>query len=147
MRSLLPTLRRHDWLTSPDWDVFDRFFDDLRLPRLWKEDQAWMPVFDMSETDKELIVKVEVPGMDNKDISLSLANGCLTISGEKKHQEKEEKENYHRTERRYGAFCRNIVLPVDVDPDKVDATYKDGVLKITLPKTESKKTKRIEIKH
>lgn len=147
MRNLLPTIRHHDWLTSPDWDVFDRFFDDFRLPRLWKDDQAWMPVFDMSETDQEVIVKVEVPGMDSKDIDLSLSKDYLTISGEKKHEEKEEKENYHRTERRYGAFCRNIALPVDVDPDKVDATYKDGVLKITLPKAEYTKTKKIEIKH
>jgi HSP20 family protein len=147
MRSLLPTRRRHDWLARPGWDVFDRFFDDLRLPQTWAEEKSWMPVFDMSETEKEVVVKAEVPGMNSDDINLTLSDGCLTISGEKKHEEKEEKENYHRTERRYGAFCRNIVLPADVDPDKVDATYKDGVLKITMSKTASSKTKKIEIKH
>jgi HSP20 family protein len=114
---------------------------------MWTEDRSWMPVFDMSETEKELIVNVEVPGMDSDDIDLTLSDGCLTISGEKKHEEKEEKEDYHRTERRYGAFCRNIALPAHVDPDKIDATYKDGVLRITLPKTESAQTKKIEIKH
>ena len=147
MRSLLPTLRRHDWLVRPDRDFFDSFFDDFRLPQMRDEDRAWMPVFDMSETDKELVLKVEVPGMDSKDINLTLSDGCLTISGEKKHEEKEEKEHYHRTERRYGAFCRNVALPANVDPDKIDATYKDGVLTVTLPKTESAKTRKIEIKN
>jgi HSP20 family protein len=146
MRSFLPSIKRHDWIARPDRDYFDRFFDDFWPTLLSTEETAWVPVFDMSETDSELVVKVEVPGMDSKDINLALSDGCLTISGEKKHEKEEGDENYHRTERHYGAFCRNIALPVDVDPDKVDATYKNGVLKITLPKAESAATKKIEIK-
>jgi HSP20 family protein len=147
MRSMLPARRGRDLLARQDWDFFDRFFDDFSLPRMWHEDRPWMPVFDMSETDDEVVMKVEVPGMDSKDIDLTLSDGCLTISGEKKHEEKEEKEHYHRTERRYGAFCRNVALPAHVDADKIDATCKDGVLTITLPKAEGSKTKKIEIKN
>lgn len=146
MRTLLPILRRHNWLTRPTWDLFDRFFEDFELPSLWSEETKWVPAFDMSETDKELVVSVEVPGMDAKEISINLSKGMLTVSGEKKHEHQEEKENYHRIERRYGSFSRTIALPVDVDADKVDAAYKDGVLKITLPKTETAETKKIEIK-
>jgi HSP20 family protein len=97
MRSFLPSIKRHDWIARPDRDYFDRFFDDFWPTLLSTEETAWVPVFDMSETDSELVVKVEVPGMDSKDINLALSDGCLTISGEKKHEKEEGDENYHRT--------------------------------------------------
>ncbi len=145
MSALLPILRRTNWMRRPAWDLFDQFFEDFDLPTLFSEDRTFTPAFDVSETEKELIIKAEVPGMDKKDISVSLTDGLLTIKGEKKHEKVEEKENYHHVERRYGTFSRTLRVPVEVDTDKVDATYKDGVLKVTLPKSETVEPKKIEI--
>jgi len=102
--------------------------------------------FDVSQTEKELIVKAEVPGMDKKDININLSDGLLTISGEKKQEKEEENEKYHFVERSYGKFSRTMRLPAEVETDKADATYKDGVLKVTLPKSEATKPKKIEVK-
>jgi HSP20 family protein len=132
-------------LRHPGWDLFDRFFEDVSVPSLFSEERTFAPAFDVSETEKELIVEAEVPGMDKNDISINLSNGLLTIKGEKKHEKKEEEENYHCVERRYGAFSRTMRLPVEVDPEKVDATYKDGLLKVTLPKSEAAEPKKIEV--
>ncbi len=146
MTALMPILRRGGLLRRPEWDFFDRFFEDLGLPRLFSEETMLTPALDVSETEKELIVKAEVPGMDKKDININLSDGLLTIKGEKKQEKEEKNENYHSVERRYGKFSRTMRLPRDIEVDKVDATYKDGVLKITLPKSESAKSKKIEIK-
>jgi HSP20 family protein len=92
------------------------------------------------------VVKAEVPGMEPKDIDISLSDGVLTIKGEKK-QEKEEKEaDYHLVERSYGAFTRLVRLPKEVQSEKISASYKDGILKVTLPKSEEAKKKEIKIK-
>jgi HSP20 family protein len=146
MFALTPILRRTGLLNRPERDFFDRFFADFALPSIAFEDTEWMPAFDVSETDKELIVKGEVPGMDKKDINITVSDGMLTIRGEKKHEKKEENEQYHRVERRYGAFSRTMRLPHEVEADKVDATYKEGVLSIRLPKSEAVEPKKIEIK-
>lgn len=146
MFALTPILRRTGLLNRPERDFFDRFFADFALPSIAVEDTEWMPAFDVSETDKELIVKGEVPGMDKKDINITVSDGMLTIRGEKKHEKKEENEQYHRVERRYGAFSRTMRLPHEVEADKVDATYKEGVLSIRLPKSEAVEPKKIEIK-
>jgi HSP20 family protein len=146
MFALTPILRRTGLLNRPERDFFDRFFADFALPSIAFEDTEWMPAFDVSETDKELIVKGEVPGMDKKDINITVSDGMLTIRGKKKHEKKEENEQYHRVERRYGAFSRTMRLPHEVEADKVDATYKEGVLSIRLPKSEAVEPKKIEIK-
>jgi HSP20 family protein len=146
MFALTPILRRTGLLNRPERDFFDRFFADFALPSIAFEDTEWMPAFDVSETDKELIVKGEVPGMDKKDINITVSDGMLTIRGEKKHEKKEENEQYHHVERRYGAFSRTMRLPHEVEADKVDATYKEGVLSIRLPKSEAVEPKKIEIK-
>lgn len=146
MFALTPILRRTGLLNRSERDFFDRFFADFALPSIAFEDTEWMPAFDVSETDKELIVKGEVPGMDKKDINITVSDGMLTIRGEKKHEKKEENEQYHRVERRYGAFSRTMRLPHEVEADKVDATYKEGVLSIRLPKSEAVEPKKIEIK-
>lgn len=137
-----------------------REFDRMRrdMDRLWdsflegtprrrgEERGEWLPSLDVSETKNELVVKAEVPGMDAKDIDISLSDGVLTIKGEKK-QEKEEKEaDYHLIERSYGAFTRSIQLPKEVQGGKINASYKDGILRITLPKSEEAKKKEIKIK-
>lgn len=106
----------------------------------------WMPALDVSETKDSLIVKAEVPGMEPKDIDISLSGDLLTIKGEKKQKTEEKKESFHRIETRYGAFSRTIRVPVSVNSDKIEASYDKGVLKIVLPKKEEIKAKQIEIK-
>ena len=146
MNALMPILRRSGLVRRPAWDLFDRFFEDFELPMRFREETEFSPAFDVSETEKELIVRAEVPGMEKKDININLSEGLLTITGEKKHEKKEEKENYHCFERRYGKFSRTMQLPLDVDSEKVDAVYKDGVLTITLPKSETVIPKKIEVR-
>ena len=147
MFALTPILRRKVSLARPERDFFDRFFGDFGLSVPFFEEREWVPAFDVSESDKELIIKAEIPGMDKKDINITVSDGMLTIKGEKKHEKKEENEHYHRVERRYGAFSRTGRLPREVKAAKVDATYKDGVLSIKLPKSEAAKPKKIEVKN
>jgi HSP20 family protein len=92
------------------------------------------PHMDVKETDKEIVVEAELPGIDDKDISLSVQDGVLTIRGEKKLERDEEKENYRMMERRHGSFQRSVRLPDTVDEDKVEASFDNGVLKVSLPK-------------
>ncbi len=106
----------------------------------------WSPEFDLSETDNELILRAEVPGMNPKDIDISLVDNMLRIKGEKKQEMEEKNENYHFVGRSYGSFARSIPLPVEVQGDKVNASYRDGVLKVVFPKSEKAKAKEIQIK-
>jgi len=124
--------------------LFDRFvatkWDDF--PTLGE----WCPSMDISETKDSLVVKVEVPGMDQKDIRIALQENLLTITGEKTQEKDEKEERYHRVERSYGAFTRGVRLPVGVDGSKVVATFKNGLLTVTLPKTPAAKGTTIPIK-
>ena len=95
---------------------------------------ALTPNMDVKETDKEIVVETELPGLDEKDISVTVENGILTIQGEKKLDYDEENENYHVMERRYGSFQRSLRLPDTVDDTKINAHFDNGVLKVTLPK-------------
>jgi HSP20 family protein len=125
--------------------LLDSFFDGGLRGRTEMIGE-WLPSLDVSETKNELVVKAEVPGMDPKDIDISLSDGTLTIKGEKK-QEKEEKEaDYHLVERSYGSFTRSVQLPKEVQSEKINASYKNGILKITLPKSEEAKKKEVKIK-
>jgi HSP20 family protein len=101
-----------------------------------------MPQVDVDETAKEIRVTVELPGMEEKDLEVSLVEGALTIKGEKSEEHEEEKGDVHRSERQYGMFERTIPLPSEVDADKVQASFKKGVLKITLPKTKEAQSNR-----
>lgn len=128
------------------------------MDRLWDEyfgpgrralrplEEAWLPAVDVSETGDKITVKAEIPGMEAKDIDISMVGDTLTIKGEKKAEREEKEENYHLVERSYGSFCRSMKLPAVVDADKVEATYKNGVLTVVLPKKEEVKPKAIEIK-
>jgi HSP20 family protein len=126
----------------------DRFWDSFfqRGVRRTDEDAEWLPSLDVAETKDEIVVKAEVPGMDPKDIDISLSDGLLTIKGEKKQEREEKEEDYHLVERSYGTFTRSIRLPKEVRRDKISASYKNGVLKVTLPKSEEAKQKEIKIK-
>jgi HSP20 family protein len=103
---------------------------------------SWMPQIDVRETAKEVRVTAELPGMEEKDLEVSFLDGALTIKGEKNEEHEEEKGEMHRSERQYGMFQRTIPLPAEVDADKVKATFKKGVLKITLPKTKEAQSNR-----
>lgn len=128
------------------------------MDRLWDEyfgsrrqafrplEEAWLPAVDVSETEDKITVKAEIPGMEAKDIDISVSGDTLTIKGEKKTETEEKEENYHVVERSYGSFRRAMKLPASVDADKVEATYKNGVLSVVLPKKEEVKPKAIEIK-
>lgn len=106
----------------------------------------WAPSMDISETKDSLIAKVEAPGMEQKDIQISLQENLLTIKGEKKQEKEEKEERYHRVERAYGPFTRTVRLPVAVDASKVSATFKNGLLTVTLPKTPAAKGTMIPIR-
>ncbi len=125
--------------------LWDSFFEG-GLRRRSEERGEWLPALDVSETKNELVVKAEVPGMDAKDIDISLSDGVLTIKGEKKQEREEKEADYHLVERSYGAFTRSIQLPREVQGDKISASYKDVILRITLPKSEEAKKKEIKIK-
>jgi len=130
----------------PTRDLFDRFFDEWDMPSLFDEDTKWVPAFDITENEKEYLISAELPGIDIKDVDITLSDGLLTVKGEKKHEKEDKGEDYHRIERRYGSFNRSFRIPGKVDTDKVDANYKNGILKLTLPKAEESKTKKIEVK-
>ncbi len=133
---------------------FDRMMREM--DRLWGsffgrelspiDGGTWLPSLDVAETENEFVVKAEVPGMDPKDIEISLSDGLLTIKGEKKQEKEENEENYHLIERSYGTFTRSIRLPKEIQSDKIDASYKNGVLKVVLPKSEEAKKKEIKIR-
>ena len=108
-------------------------------------DQIWHPTVDIKETDEELTLMVDLPGLEKKDVQLSLENNVLTIKGERRF-EHEEKENFYRLERAYGVFSRTFTLPRNVKADAVDASFKNGVLTVSLPKVEEARPKQIEIK-
>lgn len=126
----------------------DRFWDTFfeRRPMRFEEEGEYLPALDLAETNQEIIVKCEVPGMDPKNIDISLSDGTLTIKGEKKQEREEKEENYHLVERSYGSFTRSVHLPKEVKHDKINASYKDGVLKIVLPKSEESKKKEVKVK-
>ena len=106
---------------------------------------AWNPSVDIFENDNEVVVKAELPGLEAKDIDVKLENNILTLKGERRFEKEAKEENYHRIEREYGSFGRVFSLPVTVNVEKVTAEYKDGVLKILLPKKEEVKPKPIKI--
>jgi HSP20 family protein len=125
--------------------LWDSFFEG-RPGRRVEETGEWLPSLDVSETKDNLVVKAELPGLDPKDIDISVANGVLSIKGEKKQEKEEKEENYHLIERSYGSFVRSVRLPKDVQGEKISASYKNGILKVTLPKSEEAKKKEIKIK-
>ena len=125
-------------------ELMTRFFGESLFGRRWAEE--WSPSLDLTETKDTFLVKVELPGLDAKDVDVSISANVLTIKGEKKKEEEEKEEQHHYVERYYGAFQRSFQLPANVKEDKIDATFEKGVLKITLPKTAEAKKKQIEIK-
>lgn len=124
----------------------EKLFKNFPLEFPFKEfttglDTEWAPRLDVSETDDHIEVKAELPGLEKKDIDISLERDTLILKGEKKNEKEEEGKTFHRIERSYGSFYRALRLPTEVEAGKIDAKYADGVLTITLPKTEESKKK------
>lgn len=133
-------------------------FKDLRFDRLFNEAlghafatdkelglKGWAPAVDIYETESSLVLKAELPGIDPKDVEARVVDGTLYLEGQRKFENEVKQDNYHRLERAYGSFTRSFALPSSVDPDKVTAEYKDGVLTLTIAKREEAKPKTIKI--
>ena len=169
--SKLPVTRKAGEPTSlPEgWRPFealrkevDRLFEDFGRDDFWRRPFRSLagfekklakrfiasPAVDIIENDKAYEITAELPGLDEKNIEVSVANGGLTIKGEKKDEKEETQRDYYVSERSYGSFERYFGLPESVDPDKIEASFKNGVLKVTLPKTAEaqKPAKKIEVK-
>ncbi|HEX3857777.1 MAG TPA: Hsp20/alpha crystallin family protein [Verrucomicrobiae bacterium] len=129
------------------WPMFDRLAnlqDDLG--RLFESPlRAWAPTLDVHEDKDNFVIRAELPGLKREDIDVSLQDGALVISGERKVEKAEEGTEVHRQERYYGKFQRALTLSEPVAADKVKADYKDGILTVTLPKTEEAKPKKIDV--
>jgi HSP20 family protein len=106
----------------------------------------WAPLVDIAEDDKEYLIKAELPEVKKEDVRVTVQNDVLTITGERKFEKEEKDKKYHRVERAYGSFTRSFTLPEDANPAKVNAEFKDGVLKVHLAKSEKAKPKSIEVK-
>ncbi|MEW6544884.1 MAG: Hsp20/alpha crystallin family protein [Nitrospirota bacterium] len=106
----------------------------------------WAPLVDISEDEKEYLIKAELPEVKKEEVKVTVQDDVLTISGERKYEKEEKGKKYHRVERAYGSFARSFTLPEDADATKVSAEFKDGVLKVHLPKSEKAKPKSVEVK-
>jgi len=106
---------------------------------------SWIPAADIYESDNDLVVNLDLPGVDPKAVDVRVENNVLSIRGERQFDEKQNKESFHRVERSYGPFARSFTLSTSVDPEKIRADFKAGVLSITLPKAEVAKPRRIQI--
>lgn len=147
MKNLIPWKKRNREMVG--WhqdfnDLIERFFREP-FPKLLSE-ESWYPNVDVSEGKRDIIVKAEIPGVEKENVDIALDGRLLTIRGEKKHGKEESDEHYHRVESTFGYYKRTIELPAAVDESKVDASYKNGVLRIKLKKARAAETKKIEIK-
>ena len=131
-------------------DTMNRMFSESGLPRRgWDEDfttSSWAPRVDIFEKGDNIVMKAELPGISKEDIDINVENNILTLKGERKREKEVEEENFYRIERYHGTFSRSFTLPRTVDPEKIDAKYRDGVLELTLPRAEEAKQKKIQIK-
>ncbi len=127
--------------------IFDQFFSDWPFhPMVCEGTETWRPVVDVVEKDGNLILRAELPGVDQKDIELKLEGNVLTLKGERKLEHEENRDNYRRIESSYGAFARSFTLPESVERDKIRADYKNGVLTVTIPQKPESKPREIAVK-
>jgi HSP20 family protein len=124
----------------------DRMFDRFRFNVTDENGMSGLiPSVDIIENDEDYSVNVELPGVDRKDVKITVTDGVLTLKGEKKHTYENKADRYQRVERAFGSFERSFTLPTSVRSDKIEASYKDGILTITIPKAEQAKAKEIEV--
>ncbi len=141
------------------WDPFrdiislrermDKMFEDslsrFRMPEEATMQTFWSPAVDIYETDENIVLKAELPGVDKSEVSVEVKDNTLILKGERKREKELKEENYHRIERSFGTFVRSFSLPVTVKQDQVKAKFKDGVLEVTLPKSEEAKPKQVKV--
>ena len=124
-------------------------FDDFFYPSRWADFHSsltdWNPIVDIYENDDQIVVKADLPGVEKKDIHVDVKNNVLTIRGERSFESESKKQNLYRRERALGKFERSLTLPSKVDTEKINASYKDGVLKVEIPKPEGQKPKQITV--
>jgi len=150
-----PSTPARAWHPFEDMDrMFENYFSrNWMRPfgKLWSEDEILapfegkMPSVDVIDRDREVVVKAEMPGVDKKDLDISVTKNTVTIKGTTSHEEKEERGDYCRSEMSSGSYSRTLSLPADINEDKVKAKYKDGVLELTLPKLEETKRQKIKV--
>ncbi|MFQ5722935.1 MAG: Hsp20/alpha crystallin family protein [Terriglobia bacterium] len=132
-------------------EQIDRLFEDslARLRSDWGgealDGARWSPAVDIVESDNDIVLRADLPGLDPKQLEVSVQDGTLTLKGERKFERDVKEDNYRRVERAYGSFMRSFALPQWVDPDKVDAQYRNGVLEVKLPKRPESKPKQIKV--
>jgi HSP20 family protein len=154
LRSLIPFQQQRGSVARPDVMLFgplhreiDRLFDDFARGIGPLGGTALMPSMDVVETDKEIEITAELPGLEQNDVEISLVDDVLTIRGEKKAETEKKDKNYHVTERSYGVFYRALQLPPGIDPGNIRATMSNGVLKITIPKPARSEAQKIEVRN
>jgi len=146
-RGLIP------WRPFSELEEIERHFEDLfrrsRLPSSWRRspttEMGWAPAIEVFEKEDKFVVKAELPGMTEEDIDISMVGDTLTIKGERKAEDEVKEEDYYCCERSYGSFSRSITVPSNVDAGKIEASYDDGVLEVSLPKAPEVKPKRIAV--
>ena len=144
--AIAKTVRRPFWMTPFGPEVVRTIFSDRLLPELAKETDGELATnVDFSEKDGKYFLTAELPGLKRDDISISIEDGFVTVTGKKEEKKEEEGTNYYLKETRSGSFSRSFQLPGKVDSDNVDAAFKDGVLTVTMPKEKAAETKKIEI--
>lgn len=125
----------------------DRWFDDMFTGRpVVDSEMGWVPRADVHENDNAFVVQLDLPGVEKDKVKVKFEDDTLVVSGERKYESNVDEKNFHRVERIYGSFTRSISVPKDVDSERISASFKNGVLEITLPKTEEVKPKEIEIR-
>ena len=125
--------------------IFDDVFYPINRDEVEFSMESWNPVVDVYDNDDSIVIKAELPGIDKEGIEIDVKDRVLTLKGERSSESEVKDDNYYRRERSFGRFERAFTLPADVDPDKIKADYKDGVLKIDIPKPEEKKPRQITI--
>ena len=134
--------RELDTLQSDVNRLFDGFFGRSASP---SSGRRWIPAMDLIETDDHLVLRADLPGLDREDIDIQVKDDVLTVAGERKTEQEEKGEGFHRVERAFGRFSRSLDLPRGIAADEVDATFDRGVLEVRIPKPEERKPTRIEI--
>lgn len=148
-RNFRPGLTRQGAARDPFFTFFDRYFGDQELEaegaELSPANRNWLPPVDIYESENAFVATADLPGLDKKDIEVSLEDNVLTVSGERNYAKNGEQGSFRRIERAYGTFRRSFTLPSGVDAAKVDAHFENGVLTLTLPKSETAKSRKIKV--